>query len=129
MKQTINIYDFERAFELMNRKENFSYDGLKALFEFLEDYEESCETEIELDVIDICCEYTEYDNIKEYLDYYKPTEIITFEEWKKEDKEINKEYSEYIEDIKDEVEEYLQDNTQLIKLTNDLNDGFIIQCY
>ena len=46
MKQSINIYDFERAFKRSER-ENFSYDGLKALFEYLEDLESDIGEEIE----------------------------------------------------------------------------------
>ena len=56
MKQSVNMYDFERAFKNFERMNNFSYDGLKALFEYLEDYEEDTGEEIELDVIALCCD-------------------------------------------------------------------------
>ena len=69
MKQSVSIYDFERAFKRYER-ENFSYDGLKALFEYLEEYEEGTGEEVELDVIALCCEYAEYDSLKEYNDDY-----------------------------------------------------------
>ena len=69
MKQSVSIYDFERAFKRCER-ENFSYDGLKALFEYLEEYEEGTGEEIELDVIALCCDYMEYDSLKEYNDAY-----------------------------------------------------------
>ena len=69
MKQSVSMYDFERAFKRYER-ENFSYDGLKALFEYLEEYEEGTGEEVELDVIALCCEYAEYDSLKEYNDYY-----------------------------------------------------------
>lgn len=59
MKTTLTRYDFERAFTDFDRKENFSYEGLKALFDYLEDYEEQTGEEIELDVIALCCDYTE----------------------------------------------------------------------
>jgi hypothetical protein len=59
MKTTVSRYDFERAFVDADREENFSYEGLNALFDYFEDYEESTGEEIELDVITICCEYTE----------------------------------------------------------------------
>ncbi len=45
----------------MDRKENFSYEALNLLYDWFEEYEESCDTEVELDVIAICCEYTEDD--------------------------------------------------------------------
>ena len=69
MKQSVNMYAFERAFKRSER-ENFSYDGLKALFEHLEDLESDIGEEIELDVIALCCEYMEYDSLKEYNDAY-----------------------------------------------------------
>ena len=66
MKQSVNMYQFERAFKNMDRGEQFSYDGLKALYEYLVDYEEDTGEEVELDVIALCCEYAEYDDLKEF---------------------------------------------------------------
>ena len=66
MKQSINMYQFERAFKNMDRGDQFSYDGLKALYEYLEEYEESTGENIDLDVIALCCDYTEYDSLKEF---------------------------------------------------------------
>ena len=64
MKQTINLYQFRDAFRDYNRKDNFSYEGLESLFNWFEELD--CDTETELDVIAICCEFTEYENIKEF---------------------------------------------------------------
>ena len=69
MKTTLNFYEFGLWFE-RHRPNNFSRAGLRALFDYLEQYEEDCDTEIEFDPISLCCEYTEYDNIAEFwLDY------------------------------------------------------------
>ena len=38
MKQSINSYDFHRAFET-TRPDSFSYKGLNALFEYFEQYD------------------------------------------------------------------------------------------
>jgi len=70
MKQTVNFYDFERAFNSSQYKDNFTYDGLKALFSYLEQYEEDCGEEIELDVCAICCDFTECENLKEFQDNF-----------------------------------------------------------
>ena len=70
MKQSINMYQFERAFVNMDRSNQFSYDGLKALFGYLEEYEEDSGTEVELDVIALCCEYAEYDSLEEFQGNY-----------------------------------------------------------
>ena len=58
MKQTINEYQFRDAFMAM-RPDNFSYEGLTALFDWFEQYEEDTGEEIELDVIAICCDFAE----------------------------------------------------------------------
>ena len=69
MKNSINEYEFNRWFK-QHRPNNFSYAGRQALFEYLEQYEEDCDTEIEFDPIALCCEYSEYDSIAEFhLDY------------------------------------------------------------
>ena len=69
MKQTINEYDFRRAFEQL-RPDQFSYQGLSALFDYFEELEDGIGEEIELDVIGICCEYTEYEDLSEFQEDY-----------------------------------------------------------
>ena len=80
MKRTVNVYDFRQAFVDYNRAENFSYAGLGALFEYLVSLEEDTGEEMELDVIGICSDFSEYENIKEfqenYGDEYKTLEDI-----------------------------------------------------
>lgn len=69
MKQTVNQYQFTQEFKQI-RPNQFTYQGLKALFDWLEDYETDTGEEIELDVIAICCEYSEYANLKEFQNDY-----------------------------------------------------------
>lgn len=54
MKQTVNLYQFRDAFNAI-RPDNFTYDGLQLIFEFQEEADE----DYELDVIDICCAFSE----------------------------------------------------------------------
>ena len=68
MKLTVRLYDFESAFKRIGRGEQFSSQGLIALFEYLEQLESEMGEEIEFDVIGLCCEYTEYDNFKIFQD-------------------------------------------------------------
>jgi hypothetical protein len=70
MFKTISQSDFCESFKTMGRKNNFSRAGLEALFDYLENIEEETGEKIELDVICLCCEYSEYDNIEEFQDYY-----------------------------------------------------------
>lgn len=77
MKQTINKYEFSDAFVKMNRENNFSYEGRDALFNFLEEYEEATGEEMELDIIALCCDFTEYADIEEFQrDYGEEYETI-----------------------------------------------------
>ena len=71
MKQTVYFDDFRQAFKQMGRENQFSYEGLKTLFEMLEDYEHGSDQEIELDVIALCCDFTEYDSIEEIKGSYE----------------------------------------------------------
>jgi len=70
MKSTVTKMDFQDAFKDMGREKQFSYDGLEALFDYLESYEEDTGEDIELDVIALCCEYTEYADLAEFQNDY-----------------------------------------------------------
>ena len=102
MKQTVSRYDFHRAFEEL-RPENFSYEGLNVLFEMLEEWEESTGEEIELDVIALCCDFTE----------------STFEEIA-QDYNIDTSEAEDGEEFKEIVIEYLADNAGLYGVVDDM---------
>jgi len=43
-------------------KNNFSYDGKRALFDYLESIEEDTGQPVDLDIVALCCEYSEYDS-------------------------------------------------------------------
>lgn len=47
------------AFFDMGRQDSFSYEAKRCLFDYLEEYEDSTGTPVELDVIALCCDYTE----------------------------------------------------------------------
>ena len=70
MKNTINEYDFVRAFDDYNRSENFSRAGRFALYDYLTEYEEGAGVELELDVIALCCEFTEYESLDELIEAF-----------------------------------------------------------
>ena len=73
MKTNVNFYEFRNWFN-QNRPNNFSHDGLVALFDYFEQYEADSGIELEFDPIAICCEYNEYENIAEFhKDYDKET--------------------------------------------------------
>jgi len=59
MKATIHCHDFLRAFKDAGRGTQFSRVALSELFDYLEQLESDSGVEIELDVVAICCDYTE----------------------------------------------------------------------
>lgn len=68
MITTVNKYEFVDAFNKMGRGEQFSHFGLIALFNYLEMLEDDMiyPNVIELDVVALCCEYSEYENLEDY---------------------------------------------------------------
>ncbi len=61
MKQTVSVHKFVDAFTNAGRANQFSLIGLEALFDYLEECEKGGE-ETELDVIALCCEFSEHKN-------------------------------------------------------------------
>lgn len=49
-------------------KDNFSYHGLQALYEYLDELSDQIGEDIELDVVAICCDYSEYENLEDFND-------------------------------------------------------------
>ena len=94
-----------------NRENQFSYDGKKALYDYLEEYEESTNTKVELDIIALCCEYTEFDSVEDYLESYNTD--IEREEYDTEE--------EYNKAVLNEI----QEKTTLINIEK--SNHFIIQ--
>ena len=108
MKQEIYKEQFVREFDEYNRSTNFSVRGREALYDYLEELEE-----FELDVIAICCDYSEYKNVAEFVKDYGFSDI------KREDYEEEEEFEEA-------VKEHLRDNTIFMEIDE---EAFIIQCF
>ena len=80
MKKTISTNDFIQEFKNYGRGEQFSREGLITLFDYLEELEESTGIEIELDIIAICCDYTEYKSLEDFKNDYDYEDIETIED-------------------------------------------------
>ena len=100
MKKTINYYDFRAEFRAFGREEQFTRQGLKALFDYLEELGEDCGEEIELDVIALCCGFVEYDSLEDFHSEYDKDDYPTLE--------------------------VLRDHTQVIEIDN---ESFIIAAF
>ena len=99
MKTTIQLHDFIHCDAL---KDNFSYDGRVALFQYLEQLEEDLGEQWDFDPVALRCEFTEFSNLDEVGNYYND-----------------------LQDLKDDAEkmEWLQDRTQIIEFKT----GIILQ--
>jgi hypothetical protein len=77
MIDTINKYDFIDRFRSSDSyANNFSYEGLSALFDYLEDYEDDTGEQVEFDLVALCCDFGEYENIQEIKDNYSDIESL-----------------------------------------------------
>jgi len=74
--KTIDKYDFRRAVTDYDRTAHFSYDGLNALFDWLDELSADTDTPYELDVIALCCEFTEYSDLAEIKQAYNTINTI-----------------------------------------------------
>jgi len=98
MHKTIDVNGFRQAFEDMGRREQFSYEALQVLFDYYDEDED-----IELDVIALCCDWTEYDSLKEIQEAYSNV-LLEF-------------------DDQDEFIEELQSFTQVLKV----DDSYVVR--
>lgn len=57
--KTFDESDFIDEFKAYNRQDNFSYKGLRVMFNALNEIAQDCEMVIEMDVIALCCDYIE----------------------------------------------------------------------
>lgn len=101
MYQTVNSNDFRNAFKTHGREDQFSADALDLLFDHLEEMEEG-EPGQELDVITICCDFTE-DSPRSIAESYN----IDIEDCGDDDEVMNT------------VEKYLLCRTNVVGTTDD----------
>ena len=106
---TINFGNFCDAFFNSGRKDQFSYNGKKALFEYIESLEQDTGDEMELDVIGLCCDFTEFYTALEAAKDYSA--LITIDE------DLNEEEQER------QAVQFLSDRTTILQF----DGGIIVQ--
>lgn len=75
--QTVSFFTFSDSFS-DQYKNNFTYEGKRALFDYLELLEEDSGIQIELDTVSFACEYTEFDSFADLQAQY--TQIKSMED-------------------------------------------------
>jgi len=79
MQQLITKSQFHDAFKDMGRSDQFSYQALNELYNYLTMLEEDTGQPIELDVIALCCEFSE-EEVYDVLDNYGLEDIDELEQ-------------------------------------------------
>lgn len=115
MKRTVTESQFIDAFDDCGRGNQFSREARAALFDYLEDMERDTGEEYELDIIELCCEFSEYETAleaaKEYG--YDPADDDDPDKTAKENKEARE----------DNALDWLNGETTVIKF----DDGVIVR--
>jgi len=110
--QPINLHSFRDAFKQAGRENQFSYEGLGVLFYALQDFSESDARPYELDLVGLCCDYSEM-SLSQLLESYGITdEKLT------DDNEV---------ELFGLAFDYLSDNTWLCGITG--NNTFVFQSF
>ena len=90
--------DFVKEFKDMGRENQFSYKGLSRLYEYLDENMDL----YELDVIELCTQFTEYTNIEDFM-----SEML--------DEEDAQEIRSNLYAVQlDKVQEYLESKTSIV---------------
>lgn len=113
MKTTVNFYRFEQAFRDMGRAEQFSRGALEAIFDYVEEYEQDTGEEIELDVIALCCEWSEYECAADAAVEYG---------WSPPSRDEDESYDDFEERKNEDAMDWLEDRTQV----REFNGGIVM---
>lgn len=78
--QRIDFNGFKNAFERYGRSAQFSDMGLQLLFNYIADLSNDTGQDIALDVIALCCQYSELDRVGYLVAYKEEDGVETIEE-------------------------------------------------
>jgi hypothetical protein len=120
MKTTLNTSDIASALE-SDENANWSWNGAKALAEYLEEYEESTGRELELDVCAIRCDFSEHSSLEDWaVDYFSDSKQASSAMGLELDMD-GETWTGDEEEIQDAIRSYIQDHGTLIEF-----DGGVI---
>lgn len=75
-------WDLQDLFDQYNRGTQFSHYGFDALYEYLDTLSDDCGEDFKIDVIALCCDYTEYSDYEEIYQNYSYSYNNSSESWK-----------------------------------------------
>ena len=107
-----NGYELQKLFEDYGRGNSFSNEAYDALFDYLDQFSDDSGEDVHVDVIGLCCDFDEYDNLKELYDAYS----YSYDSDEPEFESIDK----------DDFFEWINDRTLVIELSN---GGYLIESF
>jgi hypothetical protein len=117
MKTTLSTSDIAHALK-SDKNAAWSWDGARALAEYLEEYEESTGEELELDVCAIRCDFSESTSLSDWLMEHHGAETLVFALQRSG---IDMEGGEDEQETDEAIRSYIQDHGHLIEF-----DGGVI---
>lgn len=99
--QTVNPSDLYHMACRMDRGDSFGYAGWNAIGEYLEELSNDT-SDIEIDIVGICCDYNHAENAQEVFDQYETNiDPVEWEEMEESEKS-------------DAILDYLNENTSVV---------------
>lgn len=125
MKKTLSENDFLNEVERWEtRKDSFSKEGWRALFRYIEDYESGTGEESELDIVALCCEFSEYESAWDAMKEYQPEDmpVVDLQAYSDENDGEGMDLLEVQEESEKMAREWLEEHTTVI----DVEGGGVI---
>ena len=108
--QTVTEQMFIEEFRTMDRMENFSINGLRALYSFFDELSDDTGQPFELDVIAICCDFSEL-TYKEIASNY---DIVSYDELAELDDSHDDESDDFNEEQQELIVDRLNEETIVV---------------
>jgi hypothetical protein len=124
MKKTLNTYDIANEL-LADSHAAWTLAGACALAEYLEEYEESTGEELELDVVAIRCDYSEYTSLQDWASEYFTNEAQAADTLGLGLDMDGVTVANEEEEIEEAIREYIQDHGSLIEF----DGGYIVSTF
>ena len=124
MKETLSTYEVADRL-CADKNAAWTYNGAKALAEYLEELEADMGEEMELDVVAIRCDFSEYGSLQEWAeDHLGDIKDIA------DDLDLTVDMSgEEFEEHEDDVEEAMREHIQYRGTLIEFDTGIIVSCF
>ena len=115
MKKTLTTYEIAQEL-LQDSNANWSRAGAVALAEYLQELEDNTGNEMEMDIVAIRCDYSQYDSLESWADDYFGGDAKTVADALGLDVDMSGvEFEQDEEEVSQVIREYILNNGQLVE--------------